>query len=856
MRVIEDRKRKNIFNDAWVWKMAWRDARGNFSRLFLFLSAIIIGIAALVAINSFHINLQEDIDSQARELLGSDFVIDGKNPFEDEIIKVLDSLGLEEANETNFASMILFKHSGETRLIRVIALSGPFPFYGNVQTSPEEVFDVIQEGPFAVIDENLASQYNVSTNDTIKVGKMDFIVKGEVIKIPGGGGLSSTFTPSIYISKKYLDSTRLVQYGSRVNYKKYFKTGSDAKTEELREKLRPVIRKYGHDIETVESQKEDLGEGLANLYKFFNLLAFVALILGCLGIASSVHIYAREKKQSVAILRCLGASGWQSFNIYMIQTVISGLFGSILGIILGVLIQFGLPSIISGFVPIDINVSLSGFTIAEGLALGFVISVLFSVVPLTSVRFVPPLSVIRTDFEPIKRVSKLGVTAIVLSLLFPFVFASYQTRDFYTGFLFFAGLLIAFTVLYFVAKLIMNLFRKYFPVKLGFVWRQSFSNLYRPNNQTSVMVVVVGLGAFLIATMHIVQTSLLNQVEFVGTENQSNTILFDIQPNQKEGVVKLTSDNGLDVQQLVPIVTCRIEEVRGKTVNEIQEDTTDNISNWAITREYRVTYRDSLHISENLVEGKVQEVLKTSNGSDSILITLSQGVKDNLDAELGDKIIFDIQGVPVTTYIGGFREVDWPRDPPNFIVVFPPGVLEKAPQIYVLATRVDAKTVADRFSRQVVAMFPNVSIIDLRLIISTINQFFSRVSFIINFLAYFSIITGLIVLASAVINSKFARLKENVLLRTLGAVTKQIVGITVLEYFYLGVISSFAGIMLALVAGWGLSIFVFDIIFLPELWGLFFILLGITGLTILVGWINTRDIISKPPIEILRNKTY
>ncbi len=132
--------RKNIFNDPWVWKMAFRDARGNVSRLLLFLSSIVIGIAALVAINSFHLNLQDDIDDQAKELLGADLVVEANNPFEDEIIALLDSIKLEEASEINFASMVLFKHSGETRLIRVVAIEGPFPFYGEVLTRPENYF--------------------------------------------------------------------------------------------------------------------------------------------------------------------------------------------------------------------------------------------------------------------------------------------------------------------------------------------------------------------------------------------------------------------------------------------------------------------------------------------------------------------------------------------------------------------------------------------------------------------------------------------------------------------------------------------------------------------------------------------
>ena len=847
------RSGKHLFNDRWVWKMAWLDARSHLNRLFLFISSIVLGIAGLVAINSFHINLQYDIDDQAKDLLGADFMVRASKPIEKELIEYFDSLDNPQSREASFASMVLFLNSGQTRLIRVVASKGDFPYYGKVETRPENTYQKIYEGPYAVLDENLASQFTVSTEDSIKIGNMVFYVAGEVVKIPGGSGMSSTFTPSIYINMDHLDSTGLVQYGSRVNYRRYFKTSSEEETERLTEMLDPELRKYGHRIETVEGRKEDLGKGFQNMYKFFNLLAFVALIMGCVGIASSIYIYAREKRAAVAVLRCLGASGWQSFNVFMVQTVVMGMIGSVLGVLGGLGIQFGLPRLLEEFIPMTLTMRISWLVVAEGLVLGFVVSVLFSVLPLLYVRFVPPLSVLRSDNTSHFKFTKTGIIVAVLTVLFPMLFATYQSKSIELGLWFFAGLLTAFLFLTLMARLLMRLTRKYFPKNLGFVWKQGLSNLFRPNNQTTVMVVVIGLGAFLVATMYIVQTSLLNQVEFTGQENKSNTILFDVQPHQREGIIKLTEDNGLPVQQVVPIVTCRLASINGKTIEEIQQDTTDGVPNWALTREYRVTYRDILHHSEELLEGEVQKIVRQDK-EDSVKVTISQGMQENLEVSLGDSLVFDVQGVPIRAVVGGVREVDWPTDPPNFIFVFPGGVLEQAPQIYVLTTRVDAQTVADKYSRELVALFPNVSLIDLRLVLSTIQEFFDKVSFVIKFMALFSIITGLIVLAGAVINSKYARMRENVLLRTVGALKKQIVGLTLLEYSYLGLFAGIAGILLSLVSGYLLSLFMFDVIFLPDISGLFVIWLGVILLTVSVGWLNTRSIMNNSPLEVLRKQ--
>ncbi len=845
------RKKSNLFNDGWVWKMAWRDARHNFSRLFLFVASLITGIAAVVALDSLNNSLQQDIDRNAKELLGADYVVNANKKFEPEMLAAFDSTKFPQAGQADMASMVLFLNNNQSRLIRLVAFEGPFPFYGELQTQPADAYEQIKKGRYAMLDASLASQYEVSSGDSLRIGNVVFKVAGEVSKLPGGGGILTTFTPSVYISMSELDSTGLVQYGSRVTYKKFFKTNTDKEAEDLIEKFRPLVRKYGHSFETVEGRKEGLGAGFSAIYRFFSLLAFLALILGCIGIASSVHIYAREKRDEVAVLRCIGSTGWQAFNIYFIQIFFLGIIGSVLGSFLGVGIQQIIPVVFNDLLPLEVSFGISWISVAQGIALGSVVSVLFSMLPLISVRFVPPLAVLRADFESVKTFSKARLAAIILIALFPLLFAAFQTRSLLTGGMFFLGLAGALGLLSLVAGGLLYLVRKFFPANASFVWRHALSNLFRTNNQTRMLMVAIGLGAFIISTLNIVEKSLLGQVEFTGQENQSNTILFDIQPSQKDGVVKLMQDNMLDVKQVVPIITCRLSEVKGRSIEAIQLDTTDNIRNWAITREYRVTYRDSLHISEELLEGELQ---KKENGKDSVWVTLSEGMQEDLEVKVGDSLVFDMQGVPIKVRISGIRKVDWSKDPPNFIFVFPVGVLENAPQIFVTTTRIDDQQIANRFQQQLVLLYPNVSLIDLRLILSTINELFDKLGLVVRFLALFSIITGLVVLAGAVINSKFLRMKENVLLRTIGARSHVITRITLIEYVYLGLFSAVTGLALSLAGGWLLTTFFFDITFAFDWLELLIITVGVVVLTMTIGWWNSRDVINTPPLQILRKE--
>ena len=847
-----NRKTKSILRDGWVWRMAWRDARHNFSRLFLFAASLVTGIAAVVALDSINYSLQADINNNAKELLGADLVINGEKKFSKNLQATFDSLNFPQAAEADMASMVLFLNSGQSRLIRLVALEGDFPFYGTLETKPTDAYSKMKKGQYAMLDETLASQYEVSSDDSIRLGGSVFKVAGVVTKIPGGGGIMTTFVPSVYISMSELDSTKLVQYGSRVNYKKFFKIYSEKRANETVEKIRPLIRKQGYSYETVERRKEGLGEGFLSIYRFFSLLAFVALILGCIGVASSVHIYAREKRDEVAVLRCIGSSGWQAFNIFFIQIFILGIIGSVIGSLLGLGIQQLIPFFIKGLVPFEIGFVISWKSLLMGLLLGTVVSVLFSVLPLVSVRFVPPLTVLRADFEPGRIFSKTKITALVLIAIFPMAFAAIQTRSWLTGLMFFLGLIAALGCLTGVAIALLSLVRKFFPHRAGFIWRHSLSSLFRPNNQTRVLMVTIGLGAFIISTLNIVERSMLGQVEFTGQENQSNTILFDIQPGQRDGVVQLMKDNKLPVNQVVPIITCRLSEVKGKAIEVLQKDTTDHIPNWALTREYRVTYRDSLHHSEELIKGELQ---KKKASKDSVWVTISEGMEENLEVTVGDSLVFDMQGVPVKTFIAGIRKVEWPKDPPNFIFVFPTGVLENAPQIYVTATRINDQQQANRFQQALVLQFPNVSLIDLRLILSTVNELFDKLGLIIRFLALFSIITGLVVLAGAVINSKFVRIKENVLLRTVGARTRQITNITLIEYAYLGLFSALTGMILSLGGGWLLTRFFFEITFAFDWLELVTIGLGVVLLTVAIGWFNSREVINTPPLQVLRKES-
>jgi len=838
-------KKKNFY---WLLQMALRDSRRSKSRLFLFISSIILGIAALVAINSFKENLNDDIDDQAKELLGADLVIGSNRPFEGEMQKLIDSLGGEQALEISFASMIQFPKNEGTRLVNVRALQGRFPFYGELETIPPDINRRFQEEKNALVDKTLMLQYDIEPGDSIKVGQTTFHIAGQIEKLVGRPGISSNISPPVYIPYQYLDETGLVQKGSRINYRNYFKFEVSRDVNQLVETLEERLEKESVWFDTVDSRKGNYGKTFGNLTGFLNLVAFVALLLGCIGVASSVHIYVRDKINSVAILRCLGAKGYQSFSIFLIQILVMGLMGSTIGALFGSIIQYFLPELFAEFLPVSVSNDISWQAIVVGVFTGLGISILFALIPLLTIRNISPLRTLRASFEgDVSAGDPYKIMVYTLIGLFIFGFSYWQIQDPLDALIFTASIAGAFLLLAGLAKGIIWLAKKYFPDHWNYIGRQGLANLYRPNNQTIILIVSIGLGTALLATLFFVQDLLLDEVAFSSKEGQPNMVLFDIQSDQRKEVKSLTEEYGMPVLQEVPVVTMRLLEIDGISKREALEDSTLDIPDWAYDREYRVTYRDTLIDSEEAVAGKWPPVK-----GDSIFISVEKGFAERIGLEMGDEMYFNIQGAYLKTYIGHLREVEWNRVQTNFLVIFPSGVLEKAPQFHVIMTRADTKEQSANFQKALVSDHPNVSAIDLALILTTVEEVLDKVAFVIRFMAAFSIITGVLVLISSVLISKFQRIQESVLLRTLGANRQQIILINALEYLFLGTLASLAGILLALAGSWGLAYFNFDTDFSPTVLPVILVFVFITTITVLIGMFNIRPVLSRPPLEILR----
>jgi putative ABC transport system permease protein len=835
----------------WLVQMAWRDSRRNRSRLFLFVSSILLGIAALVAIYSLSDNLDDEIDKQAASLIGADLQIGGNRPPGEEILKLVDSLGDRKSVEQSFASMIYFTKTEDVRLVQVKAIEGEFPYYGSLDTEPVSAAQSFRTNQQALVDQTLMVQFNAKVGDTINLGNLSFTIAGSLLKAPGQTGFSASVSPAVYIPLQYLEGTGLSQKGSRISHRYFFKYDRPVDMKKLIERIEPRLDEDGYSYDTIETKKEDSSRAFSDLTRFLSLVGFIALLLGCIGVASAIHIYIKEKIKTIAVLRCLGLTAMQAFLIFLIQILTIGLIGSVAGAMLGTIVQQFLPAVLEDFLPFSVPATISWSSIAQGIALGIVITILFALLPLMSIRKISPLLTLRLSVqEPEKTKDRWSwlVYALILSFIFGFTFL--QMNNWKEATFFTLGILIAFFILTAIAKLLMWFVRKFFPQSWNYLWRQGLANLFRPNNQTAILLVSIGLGTAFICTLFFIQGLLINRISLSSSGNQPNMLLFDIQSEQKQDVMKLTESQGLPVTAMVPIVNMRLDAVNSINALKLQQDSTLPMQRWLFTREYRVTFRDSLTDSERIVEGK----WRGNRTSTEIPISIEQRFADRNEIKLGDTMFFNVQGAVLPTVVRSFRKVDWNRVQSNFLVVFPVGVLEQAPQFHILLTKVPDTEVSARFQQAVVRQFPNVSIIDLGLVLDVLDEILSKVGFVIQFMAGFSIFTGLIVLIASVLISKYQRMEESVLLRTLGASRRQIFVITALEYFFLGAFAAATGIIMSLIASWLLAYYSFETSFTPELLPVLIIFIIVCLLTVVIGLINSRAVVNKPPLEILRQE--
>jgi putative ABC transport system permease protein len=844
--------------------MALREGRHGLRRVGVYMASISLGVAALVAIHSFRDDVARSVQEEADVLMGANARLSANRAFPDSVGRVLDSLeaaGVAVSRRTTALSMVLAPASGDVRLLQVQAVDGEYPFYGEVRTRPAGAWGSQVRDDVALADPAVLTQLRVALGDTLVVGRARLPLRATVDDVPTDLGFQTAVGPRVYVSQRTLERAGLLGVGSLARYEAFLRIPDRAERDLLRARYDSVFTDTQVGYTLAEEQAQDLSNGVRFLGRFLALVGLGALLLGGIGVASAIHVYIRERRPGVAVLRCLGADQATVFLSYLIQAAALGLLGSLVGVALGTGAQRLLPIVLAGALPVEVTTTFSWSAAAAGLGIGVWVAAIFALIPLLQLRDVPPLQALRQDFDPAPRhldpVYLGAYAALVGSVV---LLCALEAPEPAIGLGFAGALMVTVALLAAVGWSLTRLTRRFFPSRAAYPIRQGVSNLFRPHNQTVSVTLALGFGAFIVGTVLEVEQNLMDDLTMSFSEGRPNVLLFDIQKDQLEGVRALLPEGAAPTGEAAPIIPGRIALINGRSRDELRADTTGDgrPESWALRREYRNTYRSALGPAETLVRGRWWD--GTPGEEDGTLVdagtlarvSMEMDVAGDLRVGLGDTITWDVGGVEVPTVVTSLRKVDWSRLEPNFFAVFEPGVLDQAPQSIILVVRIEDPVARAEFQRSLVTRFPNVSALDFSRVQVAIDAILGRVRQAVGFLGIFSALAGVVVLVGALATSRAQRTREGALLKTLGARRRQVLAVLFAEYLALGTLATATGLVLAWAASAILVPRVFHVDFTVRVIPLALIWTAVTALTVVVGLVGSRGVLGRPPLAVLR----
>lgn len=856
---------------AFVLRMAAREMRASWRRLLFFFVCVAVGVGAIVALRSVVQTVKAAIAGEARTLLAADVLLSTDRPWTDDARALIDERlarvpvrARTEAIETATMVRPLDETKRLARMVELQGVSEGFPLHGAVQLEGTTPYDHgLLRDRGALVRPELLAQLDVAVGDDIVIGTQTFTIRGVVLKEPGRRVGFFSLGPRVLVDRHDLERTGLLTFGSRARYQLMLRV-DDGAIEPLVNELRAELRERFVSVRSYRGAEDRLGENLSRAENYLSLLGFIIVILGGIGVWSVTRVFVRQKLRSIAILKCLGASTRQVLAVYVAQVLLLGLTGSLIGVgIAWAALAAIPPHVLEAFGPA--RAGLTASAVGQGLGIGVLVSLLFSLVPLLEVRRVRPLLLLRdssaTDgpaagtgglservrarFARIDWTQVLAGGLVTVALV---VLASWQAASWRVGVLVSLGFIGVAVALHLSGAVLVRLVRplrfvRWFPLRHAVI---SFS---RPGNQTRVILLAVGVGAFFIIGVRSLQSNLLEEFSLDLRTDGPDFFLVDIQPDQEPGVRAFLAENVPGyASRLLPVVRGRVTGVTG------QRTKLDGISEvrgqGGLGREFVITYRDHLEDNERVVSGAFWSGPTDGEAE----VSIEDGIRDRFRIDVGDRIRFDILGREIEARVTSVREVEWADTRSGgFMFVFRPGALDQAPRTYIGVTRgPDDPRARAALQRGLVERFPNVSAIDVREVAKTVEGVVENVTLAVSIVGAVALLSGILILVGSVAMTKFQRLHEAAVFKTLGASTRTMATMLALEYGTLGALAGLVGALGSVVLTWAVSRHVLQIPWSPAGDVALAGVLVTAALVGVLGVASSLDVLRRKPLSILR----
>jgi putative ABC transport system permease protein len=859
-----------------IWRMARREIRSSWKRLLFFFLCIGIGVGAIVALRSTIQNVNTAMVSEARNILTADVQVDSTREFNDSTLAVVGRIaaahGVAGQTQTIEAATML-RPADDARegalMVELKGIDAPYPLYGEFKLADGQEFThALLDNNGVVVAASLLERLNLKVGDEVRIGNSTFQIRGVTAQEPGATG-GFRLGPRVFIARGAIAATGLTGFGSRARNKILLKA-PPAGLNALVTNLRAGLKESLVSVRSYKDSQEGLNEQYTRSENYLSLTGLVILVLGGIGVSNVTRVFIEQKKRTIAVLKCVGASSRMIAGVYLAQVLVLGLAGSLFGVMLAKGALLFVARRFSETLPANMSYELTAGAIAQGLTLGLVISLLFSALPLLRVRRIKPNMLLREDaaaegagdataagakggrfgrllgaLSPrriglTRALVALGVAAGLVAL------AAWQAGSVRVGVFFMAGLAVTAGALQLTGMLVILLVRRARHVR-SFALRHAINSMYRPGNQTRVVVLAVGLGAFLVIATQSLQQNLVREFDPAARARLPNMFLIDVQKDQQEGVEELVARATGERPKLVPTVRTRIAAINGQSIDLYDRER--RAERGMLGREYVVTYRAQLESNETIVGGAFWDAAPSSEPE----VSIEEGMRGLAGLDLGGTITFDITGRRLTARVTSIRRVDWRNSRTGFLVLFRPGTLENAPQMLIAPINgPNGEIERGRFQRALLDRYPNISVIDVADIVRAVTRILNNVTLAVSFIGGFVLLSGVLILVGSIAMTKWQRVYEAAVLKTLGAKRRALLSIMLAEYGLLGFVAGTVGTLAAIALSYSLSRFVFDIPWSFTPW-LYLSGLGATVLLVAaVGALSSFDALTRKPLAVLR----
>ncbi len=828
-------------------RFIFRELVRSGKQAFIFVLCVALSLATIVALNTFRTNVDHSILGDARALLGGDILIHSHYPFskgiEEQISEITRQKNVEAVRTFEFYSVIRPASSNRTLFCRLKVIGPGYPLYGRVGLrSGRPLAQVLTAGK-VLVEPEVLNRLGVKVGDKLHIGDAVLTIGGVITFEPDRPVEIFSLGPGIFVDSKDLNRLHLITKGSRVEYNILLKIGrDDAAINELAARLKHAAQPAQERVMTYRSANSGMKRFFDNLFFFLSLISIFTLFLAGIGMQSSLAALLREKEKTLAIIKAMGAKGGFLFRQYFALVLLLGLAGSVAGIAAGLVIERFLPQIFQGLLPPGISLTFSFTGVLEGLVLGLLVVIFFTFLPLYDLRQIRPVAIFRHDRIGVNRGALFYPVVLGGFLILTFLVVR-QLRDLKIGLYFMAGTTSLIVIISLLARVLLAASTRIPITSLSM--RQAARSLFRPGNATRSIIVTLASALSVLLTIFLIQANLSGTYIESYPPDAPNLFFLDIQPSQKTAFSQAI---GRQVE-LFPVIRARLVSINGEPVRQKKEPERRGDS---LTREFNLTYRDTLLSDEVIKEGGGLYT-KDASGKIPLQVSILDTVADMGDIHLDDMLEFNIQGVPLKARVSSIRSRTKSRLYPFFYFVFPTEYLKDAPQTFFAALHIEKQAIAP-LEAKINRAFPNISFINMADTAAELGKLTAKLITIVNFFAGFSILAGTLIMVGSIFATRLARIREAVYYKILGGGSRFVLLVFVHEHLLLGLFSSLLAVILAQTGSWALCRYLFDIGYSPH-WLVSLLLVLATGmLVVLVGVLSSIGIIRQKPAIVLREQ--